>query len=129
MRACTSYCVHTIDKMHARRANPVCHKALLPLPSRFFDDRAKSGKSIAGRDGLEHLLAAAKRPASGVRRVPVIEAVDRLGRDFFEGTEVMKRLYRDAGFRIVTSDYFTTDLGSPVRRGDSNPQVLSDTGT
>ncbi|MBN1770644.1 MAG: recombinase family protein [Deltaproteobacteria bacterium] len=73
-------------------------------PSTVFEDKAKSGKSTTGRVGLERLLAAAATPAPGVRRVLVVEAIDRLGRNLFDGMDTVRRLHRDAGFRIITAD-------------------------
>jgi site-specific DNA recombinase len=87
-----------------RECRRTCERLGLPAPSMLFEDRAKSGKSTTGRAGLERLLATAATPTPGVRRILVVEAIDRLGRNLFDGMDTVRRLHRDAGIRIVTAD-------------------------
>ncbi len=54
-----------------------------------FNDRAKSGGSLVGRDGALDMLAAAK---SGAFEAVVVEALDRLSRDMEDLAGLWKRL-------------------------------------
>jgi site-specific DNA recombinase len=88
-----------------RECSDTCGHLQLPPPSRTFADRARSGKAVAGRADLQKMLAeAAKLIGRGNRRVLVVESLDRLGRNLFDSFDVVRRLHREAGFRIVTAD-------------------------
>jgi DNA invertase Pin-like site-specific DNA recombinase len=74
-------------------------------PHRQFRDEAKSGTTTTGRVGLEKLLAWAQQPAAvGAERVLFVEALDRLGRSIYDSFDIVRRLHRDGGVRIVTAD-------------------------
>ncbi|NBJ13247.1 recombinase family protein, partial [Microvirga sp. SYSU G3D207] len=95
-----------------------------------FDDRARSGGSMLGRDGLIQMLAQAN---SGAFDVIVVEALDRLSRDMadlatihkqlkFKGIEL--RAVHDGradtvliGLRGLVGQLFREDGAKKVRRG------------
>jgi site-specific DNA recombinase len=95
-----------------------------------FDDRARSGASIYGRDGLLRLLDCAR---DGAFEVIVIEALDRLSRDQEDLAGIWKRLnflgvelravhegtadQIQIGVRGLLGSLFLTDLAHKVRRG------------
>ena len=72
-----------------------------------FEDRAISGASMKNRPGLQTLLQEAKRAFEQdprAERVLIVETISRLGRSIFDAQEMIKILYRDYGFRIITVD-------------------------
>ena len=95
-----------------------------------YADRARSGSSIYGRDGLIDLLAEARE---GKFEVVVTEALDRLSRDQEDLAGIWKRLnflgielravhegMADSiqiGLRGLMGSMFLTDLAHKVRRG------------
>ncbi|ARN83497.1 recombinase family protein [Methylocystis bryophila] len=95
-----------------------------------FHDRARSGASIYGRDGLLRLLEAAR---DGAFDVIVVEALDRLSRDQEDLAGIWKRLnfvgvelravhegtadQIQIGVRGLLASLFLTDLAHKVRRG------------
>ncbi len=96
----------------------------------IFDDRARSGASIYGRDGLMRLLDAAR---DGKFDVILVEALDRLSRDQEDLAGIWKRLnflglelravhegtadQIQIGVRGLLGSLFLTDLAHKVRRG------------
>ncbi len=95
-----------------------------------YDDRARSGASIYGRDGLMRLLDGAR---DGKFEVILIEALDRLSRDQEDLAGIWKRLnflgielravhegtadQIQIGVRGLLGSLFLTDLAHKVRRG------------
>jgi len=95
-----------------------------------FHDRAQSGATIAGRDGLAAMLAAAVR---GDFDVIIVEALDRLSRDQADLAGLYKRLsflgvdivavhdgkadHIQIGIRGLVSALFLDDLKNKTRRG------------
>ncbi|QGM99542.1 recombinase family protein [Methylocystis parvus] len=95
-----------------------------------YDDRARSGASMYGRDGLLRLLDAAR---DGAFEVILIEALDRLSRDQEDLAGIWKRLnflgvelravhegtadQIQIGVRGLLGSLFLTDLAHKVRRG------------
>jgi site-specific DNA recombinase len=95
-----------------------------------YDDRARSGASIYGRDGLMRLLDGAR---DGKFEVILIEALDRLSRDQEDLAGIWKRLnflgielravhegtadQIQIGVRGLLGSFFLTDLAHKVRRG------------
>ena len=96
----------------------------------IFDDRARSGASIYGRDGLMRLLDAAR---DGKFDIILVEALDRLSRDQEDLAGIWKRLnflglelravhegtadQIQIGVRGLLGSLFLTDLAHKVRRG------------
>jgi len=64
-----------------------------------YEDKAKSGASFLGRDGINDLLADAKQ---GTFDVVLAESIDRLSRDQEDIAHIFKRM-RHAGVKIITS--------------------------
>ncbi|WP_291979651.1 recombinase family protein [Chelatococcus sp.] len=99
---------------------------------REYSDRARSGASLFGREGLEALMRDAK---GGLFDVVVVEALDRLSRDQEDLAGIWKRLRfigvevvavhegtADAvqiGVRGLLGSLFLADLAHKVRRGQS----------
>ncbi len=97
---------------------------------RTYDDKARSGTSIFGRDGLLRLMDDAR---AGAFDIVVVEALDRLSRDQEDLAGLYKRLtfagvtimavhdgQADAvqvGIRGLVSTLFIADLKHKVRRG------------
>ncbi len=95
-----------------------------------YEDRARSGASMFGRDGLERLLADAERRAFDV---VVVEALDRLSRDMADLAGIHRRLsflgielraVHDGvadtvtiGLRGLVGQLFREDGAKKVRRG------------
>jgi site-specific DNA recombinase len=95
-----------------------------------FDDRARTGSSVFGRDGLGRMMEAARR---GEFDVVLVEALDRLSRDQEDLAGIWKRLRfvgielravhdgtADAvqiGVRGLLGSLFLADLAHKVRRG------------
>lgn len=95
-----------------------------------FADRARSGSSIYGRDGLMELLSAAREKKFDV---VLTEALDRLSRDQEDLAGIWKRLNFlgielraihegpadsiQIGIRGLMGSLFLTDLAHKVRRG------------
>lgn len=95
-----------------------------------YDDRARSGASMYGREGLLRLLDAAR---DGSFEVILIEALDRLSRDQEDLAGIWKRLnflgvelravhegtadQIQIGVRGLLGSLFLTDLAHKVRRG------------
>jgi site-specific DNA recombinase len=95
-----------------------------------FHDRAKSGASIFGRQGLADLMAAAKTSDFDV---VIVESLDRLSRDQEDMAAIFKRLsfvgvdlltihegkadQMQVGIRGIVSALYLTDLAHKVRRG------------
>ncbi|MBL6851895.1 MAG: recombinase family protein [Alphaproteobacteria bacterium] len=95
-----------------------------------FSDRAISGASLHGRDGIEQLLAFARARSCDV---VVVEALDRVSRDMGDLATVHKQLrFADVGLltvhdgladqvqiglRGLMASMFLTDLAHKVRRG------------
>ncbi|MGO4684612.1 recombinase family protein [Hyphomicrobium sp. 2TAF46] len=65
---------------------------------RLYEDKAKSGASFFGRDGINDLLADAKH---GAFEVVLAESLDRLSRDQEDIAHIHKRL-RHAGIALIT---------------------------
>jgi site-specific DNA recombinase len=102
-----------------------------------YDDRARSGASVYGRDGLMRLMDAAR---SGKFDVILVEALDRLSRDQEDLAGIWKRLnflgvelcavhegiadHIQIGVRGLLGSLFLTDLAHKVRRGMAG--VVSD---
>lgn len=107
-----TYARHSTDRQNDRSiadqqrlCAQTCRRLGLPPPSAHFADAARSGASLAGRDGLRALLEYAAQPTPrGVRRVLVVESLDRLGRNIYDSFDVVRWLHRDGGIRIVTAD-------------------------
>ena len=97
-----------------------------------FEDRAKSGTSIMGRDGLMSLMEAAR---DGLFQAILVESLDRLSRDQEDMAGIFKRLnfygveirtlHEGAadeihvGVRSIVSSLYIKDLKHKVRRGMS----------
>jgi DNA invertase Pin-like site-specific DNA recombinase len=97
-----------------------------------FEDRAKSGASIVGRDGLGKMLEAAR---DGRFNTLVVEALDRLSRDQEDLAFIFKHLsFQDitietvhdgradqiqVGVRGIVSALYLTDLANKTRRGQA----------
>jgi site-specific DNA recombinase len=95
-----------------------------------YDDRARSGASVLGRDGLMRLMNAAREKAFDVI---IVEALDRLSRDQEDLAGIWKRLQflgveiravhegkADAiqvGVRGLVGALYLQDLAHKVRRG------------
>ncbi len=95
-----------------------------------FQDRAQSGATLIGRNGIAQLMRDAQ---NGRYSVLVVEALDRLSRDQEDIAHIWKRLSflgieiravhdgtADAvqiGIRGLLGSLFLTDLGNKVRRG------------
>ncbi len=96
----------------------------------IYDDRARSGASIYGRDGLMRLMDAAR---DGKFELILVEALDRLSRDQEDLAGIWKRLnflgielravhegkadQVQIGVRGLLGSLFLTDLAHKVRRG------------
>src|SRR5688500_9431335 len=102
---------YSSDQQHDRsieqqlaESTKLCAPNTLPPPAsdRRYGDRAKSGKSLRGREELARLLREAAQDDRGLHRVLVLEDLDRLGRNFFDSIAVADRLVRKLGFRILT---------------------------
>ncbi|WP_342640911.1 recombinase family protein [Rhodoligotrophos ferricapiens] len=108
-----------------------CEKNGIPVAGEYVD-RARSGASVLGRDGLERLMQDAR---SGLFTVVLVEALDRLSRDQEDLAGIWKRL-RFLGVEVVavhegTADaiqigvrglvgaLFLSDLAHKVRRGQT----------
>ena len=97
-----------------------------------FDDKARSGASIMGRDGILSLMDAARDKAFDV---VVVEALDRISRDQEDLAGIYKRLTHvgveiravhegradivQIGIRGLVGALFLQDLAHKVRRGMS----------
>lgn len=95
-----------------------------------FSDRARSGTSVFGRDGLFRLLEDAK---SGRFQTIIVEALDRLSRDQEDLAGIYKRMNfagisiqtvhdgaadaMQVGIRGLVSSLFIADLKHKIRRG------------
>lgn len=95
-----------------------------------FDDRARSGASIMGRDGVLSMMDAAR---DGKFDVLVVEALDRLSRDQEDLAGIYKRLTHigveiravhdgtadivQIGIRGLVGALYLQDLAHKVRRG------------
>jgi site-specific DNA recombinase len=95
-----------------------------------FDDRARSGASIMGRDGVLSMMDAAR---DGKFDVLVVEALDRLSRDQEDLAGIYKRLTHigveiravhdgkadivQVGIRGLVGALYLQDLAHKVRRG------------
>lgn len=95
-----------------------------------YEDRARTGATVFGRDGLASLLADAK---AGRFKVLLVEALDRISRDQEDLAGIFKRLTflgvellavhdgkADAiqiGLRGLVGHLFLSDLAHKVRRG------------
>uniref|UniRef100_UPI00273DAF2F recombinase family protein n=1 Tax=Oceaniradius stylonematis TaxID=2184161 RepID=UPI00273DAF2F len=95
-----------------------------------FEDRAQSGATLVGRNGIARLMRAAQ---NGQYSVLIVEALDRLSRDQEDLAHIWKRLSflgieiravhdgtADAiqvGIRGLLGNLFLTDLAHKVRRG------------
>jgi DNA invertase Pin-like site-specific DNA recombinase len=95
-----------------------------------YNDRARSGATVHGREGLMQLLAAARDHAFDV---VLVEALDRLSRDQEDLAGIWKRLnflgvelravhegtadQIQIGVRGLLGSLFLTDLAHKVRRG------------
>jgi DNA invertase Pin-like site-specific DNA recombinase len=75
---------------------------------KIYEDRARSGASIIGRDGLLALLDGAR---NGIFRVLIVEALDRLSRDMEDLAGLHKRLtFFDVEIRAVHEGRVNTAL-------------------
>jgi DNA invertase Pin-like site-specific DNA recombinase len=101
-----------------------------PLEGRRYADRAKSAKSLKGREALARLIRDAETAAvsdPGVQRILLLWNIDRLGRNLFDAIGVAGRLSRDLGFRIATisdeldsdSDDFRSALARSAEHADT----------
>lgn len=97
-----------------------------------YDDRARSGSSVIGRDGLMRMLEAARE---GLVDVVLVEALDRLSRDQEDLAGIYKRLTHagieiravhegradivQIGIRGLVGALYLQDLAHKVRRGMS----------
>ncbi|WP_412065161.1 recombinase family protein [Rhizobium sp. SYY.PMSO] len=98
--------------------------------TKAYFDKARSGASILGRDGLHSLMDDAR---SGLFSVIVVEALDRLSRDQEDLPHLYKRLTHygveiiavhdgradpiQIGIRGLVSTLFLADLKNKIRRG------------
>src|SRR5262249_12855390 len=96
----------------------------------IYDDRARSGASVYGRDGLMRLMDAAR---DGKFDLVLVEALDRLSRDQEDLAGICKRLsvlgielravhevkadQIQIGVRGLLGSLFLSDLAHKVRRG------------
>ena len=96
----------------------------------LFEDRARSGSSVLGRDGLALMM---KRAKAGAFDVVLVESLDRISRDQEDMASVYKRLtfqgidvvtvhegkadQIQVGIRGIVSALYLTDLAHKVRRG------------
>ena len=95
-----------------------------------FEDRAKSGASMHGRDGIKKLMDAAK---AGTFDILIVESLDRLSRDQEDMAAIFKKLtfygvdiisvhegradQMQVGVRGIVSAFYLSDLAHKVRRG------------
>jgi site-specific DNA recombinase len=95
-----------------------------------FEDRAKSGASIHGREGINKMMQAAK---AGGFECLIVESLDRLSRDQEDMASMFKKLtfygigiesvhegradQMQVGLRGIVSAFYLTDLAHKVRRG------------
>lgn len=96
-----------------------------------YQDSAKSGASVLGREGLERLMRDAK---AGRFKVVIVEAIDRISRDMEDLAGIYKRLSRlgielravqegraadtlTIGLRGLVGQIFLEDIAHKVRRG------------
>ncbi|MEH2562438.1 recombinase family protein [Bradyrhizobium sp. AZCC 2289] len=95
-----------------------------------FEDRAKSGVSTHGRDGIKKLMEAAK---AGTFDILIVESLDRLSRDQEDMAAIFKKLtfygidiisvhegradQMQVGVRGIVSAFYLSDLAHKVRRG------------
>lgn len=103
----------------------------------IYEDRARSGATVAGRDGLEAMLAGAR---GGQFDCLVIESLDRISRDSGDMADVFKSLRRlgvaieevhggpvgvlQVGVRGLVGSLYLEDLANKTRRGQAG--VLRD---
>ncbi|MDB5607090.1 MAG: Recombinase [Bradyrhizobium sp.] len=96
----------------------------------YYEDRAKSGASIHGRDGISKMMQAAKR---GEFSILIVESLDRISRDQEDLAAIYKKLsfggidiltvhegradQVQIGLRGIVSAMYLTDLAHKVRRG------------
>jgi site-specific DNA recombinase len=67
----------------------------------IFEDKARSGASVFGRDGLMQLMDAARQK---LFKVVIVEALDRLSRDMEDLAGIHKRLsFQGIKFRPSTT--------------------------
>jgi site-specific DNA recombinase len=110
----------------------LCERVALRLGLKVvgkFDDRAKSGRTQFGRDGLQDLKDAIDRRDFDVL---IVEDVDRLGRDIEDNAHIRKRLKWknialfnhsgemseiEADIKNVISAQFVRDLTVKIKRG------------
>lgn len=97
---------------------------------KVYEDRARSGASMLGRDGILQMLDDAK---AGTFDLVLVEALDRISRDQEDTAHVYKRLsfkgidivtvhegradQIQIGIRGIVSSLYLKDLGDKVRRG------------
>ena len=95
---------------------------------RVYDDRARSGASLLGRDGLLDLLNGARARSFGV---VIVEALDRLSRDMEDLAGLHKRLtFLDIEIRAVHEGVVNTVLvGLRGRYLVLNPQCAARPGS
>ena len=95
-----------------------------------YEDRARSGSSVLGRDGLAAMMAAAK---AGAFDLVLVESLDRISRDQEDMAGAYKRLTHwgvdivavhegkadqiQVGIRGIVSALYLSDLAHKVRRG------------
>src|SRR6267142_1684137 len=96
-------------EQQAEACSALANRHGLPSPkaARIYSDRARSAKSLKGREALAQLLRdaeAAKASNPGVQRVLLLWSVDRLGRNLFDAIGVAGRLHRELGLRILSED-------------------------
>ena len=115
------------DQIHLCRAH--AQRQGLDVTATYFD-RARSGASIYGRDGLMEMLHAAR---SGCFDVILVESLDRLSRDQEDLAGIWKRLnfagielravhegtadQVQIGVRGLLGSLYLADLANKVRRG------------
>lgn len=96
----------------------------------LFEDRARSGSTVYGRDGLAAMMEAAKSKSFDVL---LVESLDRISRDQEDMAGAYKRLTHwgvdlvavhegkadqiQVGIRGIVSALYLTDLAHKVRRG------------
>jgi site-specific DNA recombinase len=106
-----------------------------------YDDRARSGASIFGRDGLMRMMDAAR---DGTFDVILVEALDRLSRDQEDLAGLWKRLnflgielravhdgkadQIQIGIRGLVGALYLQDLAHKVRRGMSGVMASDQSG-
>jgi site-specific DNA recombinase len=119
---------HSIDDQIALCRNYAVKNGLNVVAT--FDDRARSGSSIYGRNGLMELLSPAREKKFDI---VLTEALDRLSRDQEDLAGIWKRLSFfgielravhegtadsiQIGLRGLMGSLFLTDLAHKVRRG------------